>query len=340
MKQDLKTLMAQLSRGQASEAKLNIQLKKYKTNFDLVQAKLLTILKNYQAYKVESGHYQIVKSAMKIVMEKDNRLAGLFNKNANKNVFSGLSEIEVCEVIKDYINESFDAKIAHYHSMNKVYDKLAKNKAEISRQTHTIYNLSQDLTIHKKIVEDRANYEAMSQKTIRMLKEEKEKLEMKCSATMTVATNLRTELAELEQMFSNSEEENGKIKEQNTKCESMNNHLKNALKEAKNLLLSLEEQNVEFKKNAQGKKIKTEVFEMEQLEECKSKLVEYEKLMSQYKEQISSVRNEHQKDIKLKGEIISDLKNEMETLQNIHEKSKYPTGCCFLSTLIWNFFLC
>ena len=247
---DLKTKTTELSQAKLSEGELQIQLNKNKSNYDLVQAKLESILQNYQAYKLDSGNYQIVKSAMKTVLEKDNRLAGL----KNKDVFSGLSEIEVCGLIKNVIIESFDAKVSHYHSMNKACEKLAKNKTELLAKENAFENLSQDLTIqtkivenHMKTIEDLKKIEELSQRTISEQKLELQQLELKCSESNDVGTNLRAELVELEKMFSVSEEENAKIKVEYEKSKLQNSKFQSALRESKDLLLAFEKKYIENK---------------------------------------------------------------------------------------------
>ena len=246
----MKTQTTELSQAKLSEGELQIQLNKNKSNYDLVQAKLESILQNYQAYKLDSGNYQIVKSAMKTVLEKDNRLAGL----KNKDVFSGLSEIEVCGLIKNVIIESFDAKVSHYHSMNKACEKLAKNKTELLAKENAFENLSQDLTIqtkivenHMKTIEDLKKIEELSQRTISEQKLELQQLELKCSESNDVGTNLRAELVELEKMFSVSEEENAKIKVEYEKSKLQNSKFQSALRESKDLLLAFEKKYIENK---------------------------------------------------------------------------------------------
>ena len=343
LKESLKTKTSELTRSKMLEGRLQIEVNKLHLDLDKCKANytsnLTTIMKSFNELKGKAHckRYDIVKAAMKQVFERDEKHFAQNYSESEK--FNSLDEDEVCEVIKSFILESFEAKQSYHWQMKKNLDRIiglhqSKIDQEKSKDSalEKIDFLELDLKsqlrqARDKVIKYQSDYnqsllrEQTSLAYVTTLKQELEIAGTKDGEMRGVLSDLKDEMKELEKFLSSLRTKNEELeKQQQEQVAGLQSQLTNHEQSAAVIQLKndeLQKQSTEF--HDQMEELKTELFEVEKLfqtvSEKNNELVKREtaliKEVEDSKQQLTNLKNaQDQNDPELKNKMLK-LQSEM-----------------------------
>ena len=337
LKESLKTKTSELTRSKMLEGRLQIEVNKLHLDLDKCKANytsnLTTIMKSFNELKGKAHckRYDIVKAAMKQVFERDEKHFAQNYSESEK--FNSLDEDEVCEVIRSFILESFEAKQSYHWQMKKNLDRIiglhqSKIDQEKSKDSalEKIDFLELDLKsqlrqARDKVIKYQSDYnqsllrEQTSLAYVTTLKQELEIAGTKDGEMRGVLSDLKDELKELEKFLSSLRTKNEELEKQHEEqvaalqCQLTNQEQSAAATQLKND--ELQKQSTEF--HDQMEELKTELFEVEKLfqtvSEKNNELVKREtaliKEVEDSKQQLTNLKNaQDQNDPELKNKML------------------------------------
>ena len=341
LKESLKTKTSELTRSKMLEGRLQIEVNKLHLDLDKCKANytsnLTTIMKSFNELKGKAHckRYDIVKAAMKQVFERDEKH---FAQNyAEGEKFNSLDEDEVCEVIKSFILESFEAKQSYHWQMKKNLDRIiglhqSKIDQEKSKDSalEKIDFLELDLKsqlrqARDKVIKYQSDYnqsllrEQTSLAYVTTLKQELEIAGTKDGEMRGVLSDLKDEMKELEKFLSSLRTKNEELEKQHEEqvaalqCQLTNQEQVAALQ----CQLTNQEQSAAATqlKNDELQKQSTEFHD--QMEELKTELFEVEKLF----QTVSEKNNELVKRETALIKEVEDSKQQLTNLKNAQDQN-------------------
>ena len=283
-KNALKAKTTELTRAKLSEGQLQIEGNKMFVGINLLQSKLSAIMDKYGNYKADADRYNIVKESLKTVFKADMEVCQV---DSDSEAFSTEDEDQVCDMIKNYILDSYSDKVSLYKSLSiaksKIVQLLARKDEStamsreiterLEKQTELLKQfkfenkerkkseenlkivLSNKIESSKEHLAEVEKLEKEKETTNLInnnLKEELHQMEIQIITKTRITDNLKKELDEFASLLNSRQDENESLKNQNKQTEYTNKQLILELNDANQLLQSLQEQQVSTTKKKEA----------------------------------------------------------------------------------------
>ena len=338
-KNALKAKTTELTRTKRSEGLLQIEGNKMFVGINLLQSKLSSIMEKYGNYKVDADRYNIVKEALKTVFQTDTKVCQIVS---DCEAFNTEDEDEVCDLIKNYIVDSYDEKVCLYKSMSIAKSKIAQLLARkeesigmfreiterLEKQTKLLKQFKFENEEKKKSEEDLkivlsnqmdsskehlAEVEKMKKEkeTTNLinnnLKKELRQMEIQIITKTKITDNLKKELDEFANLLNSRQDENESLKNQNKQTENTNTQL----------ILQLNDENESLKNQNKQTEYTNKQLILE--------LNDANQLLQSLQEQQVSTTKKKEAYLSNIAELISLINSQKEMIQSLQEQQVLTT---------------